>query len=212
MFYDERVTEHDWQQDAELLARWRSGDNRAGERLYDRHAPAVMRFFRNKLPDQAEELTQQTFLALIESQARIQAGVTVRAFVLGIARFKLLQWLRKRSRAPFVEHEDPPAIAELAPGASTILARKREQRVLLEALRRIPLEHQIALELFYWEGLKGDEIAGVFGISPSATRSRLAKARALLEAEIAKVSGSPALSKSTITDLEAWAASIRARL
>jgi RNA polymerase sigma factor (sigma-70 family) len=206
------VTEgSNWERDAELLARWRAGDRQAGAEIYDRHAPSVARMFQNKLPEQSEELLQETFLALVESRERIQAGVTLRAFVLSIARHKLLDHLRRLARGR--EHADElGSIADLAAAPSTIVARKREQRLLLEALRRIPIEHQTALELYYWEDLKANEIATVFGISHSAMRSRLSKARQLLEQALAEQADSPELLESTLGGLEGWAAQIRAKL
>jgi RNA polymerase sigma factor (sigma-70 family) len=201
----------EWARDAELLARWRAGDNRAGSEIYDRHAPSVARFFQNKLPDLCEEMMQQTFLALVESRDRIQAGVTLRAFVLSIARHKLLDHLRKLSGGRH-DVDELGSVAALAPGASTIVAQKREQRLLLEGLRRIPIEHQTALELFYWEGLNANEIAAVFGISHSAMRSRLSKARALLEQAMAEVASTPELLASTVSGLDDWAAQIREKL
>jgi RNA polymerase sigma factor (sigma-70 family) len=201
----------DWQVDAELLEAWRGGDADAGEKLYDRHVGAVARFFQNKLPDHAEELMQQTFLALVESRDRIRAGVTFRAFLLAIARYKLLDHIGRASKGKVVDLE-VDSVAELAPGPSTIVARKREQRLLLEGLRRIPVEHQIALELFYWEGLDAKEIAEVFGISHSAMRSRMSKARSLLEQAIAALADSPDLLNSTVAGLDGWAAGIRERL
>ena len=201
----------DWAQDAELLRRWRAGDNNAGAEIYDRHAPSIARFFQNKLPEQCEEMMQQTFLALVESRDRINEGVTLRAFVLSIARHKLIDHLRKISGGRN-EAEELGSIAAIAPGASTIIAQKREQRLLLEGLRRIPIEHQTALELYYWEGLNANEIAAVFGISHSAMRSRLAKARALLEEAMAELAGSPELLASTVSGLDDWAAQIRAKL
>jgi RNA polymerase sigma factor (sigma-70 family) len=201
----------DWARDAELLRRWRAGDNKAGAEIYDRHAPSLARFFQNKLPDQCEELMQQTFLALVESRDRINEGVTLRAFILSIARHKLIDHLRKISGGRG-EAEELGSIAALAPGASTVVAQKREQRLLLEGLRRIPIEHQTALELYYWEGLNANEIATVFGISHSAMRSRLAKARALLEQAMAELATTPEVLASTISGLDDWAAQIRAKL
>jgi RNA polymerase sigma factor (sigma-70 family) len=201
----------DWGHDVELLRRWRSGDNRAGSEIYDRHAPSVARFFQNKLPDLCEEMMQQTFLALVESRDRIQDGVTLRAFVLAIARHKLIDQLRKMSGGRH-EAQELGSIAALAPGASTIVSQKREQRLLLEGLRRIPIEHQTALELYYWEGLNANEIAAVFDISHSAMRSRLSKARALLEQAMAELATTPELLASTVSGLEDWAAQIRAKM
>jgi RNA polymerase sigma factor (sigma-70 family) len=201
----------DWQIDVRLLDAWRNGDAEAGEQLYDRHVDAVARFFRNKLPDQADELMQQTFLVLVESRDRIREGLTVRAFLLGIARNKLLKCLEKKANNRVINHE-ADSVFDLSPGASTIIARKREQRLLLEGLRRIPIEHQIALELFYWEGMSAAEIADVFSISHSAMRSRMSKARALLEAQMAKLSESSELLDSTVAGLDGWAAGIRERM
>lgn len=199
----------EWARDAELLERWRSGDKRAGVEIYNRHAPAVVRFFQNKLPEQCEELMQQTFLALVEHRDRIKEGVTLRAYVLAIARNKLIDHLRRHaSHGP---HEELGTIEELAPGASTIVAQKREQRLLLEGLRRIPIEYQIILELSYWEGLNANEIAPIYCISHSAMRSRLAKARQVLEQTMAEIAASPELLESTIAGLDEWAEQIRNR-
>ena len=212
MLYHRCVSETgDWQVDATLLQAWRNGDAEAGEKLYDRHAGAVARFFRNKLPDQAEELMQETFLVLVESRDRIREGITLRAFLLGIARNKLLKCLDKMANNRTIDH-DADSVFDLAPGASTIIARKREQRLLLEGLRRIPIEHQIALELYYWEGLSAAEIADVFGISHSAMRSRMSKARELLEAQMAKLSESSELLDSAVAGLDGWVADIRERM
>lgn len=201
----------DWHVDVALLQAWRTGDLDAGADLFDRHSGAVARFFRNKLPEQAEELMQETFLVLVQSRDRIREGITVRAFLLGIARNKLLKQLEKMANNRVVDHE-ADSVFDLAPGASTIIARKQEQRLLLEGLRRIPIEHQIALELFYWEGLSAAEIADVFGISHSAMRSRMSKARELLEAQMAKLAESSELLGSTVAGLDDWVADIRARM
>lgn len=201
----------DWQLDVELLEGWRTGDGAAGRKLYDRHADAVARFFENKVCVGAEDLTQQTFLLLVESRDRIREGLTMRAFVLGIARNVLRDHVRKLARGRDVDPE-VEAMAELAPGITTVLAHNREQRLLLTALRRLPLEHQIGLELFYWEDMDAREIAEVMGISHSAMRSRLAKARALLREAMERLAESPELLASTLDNLPHWASQVRAGL
>lgn len=196
--------------DAELLRQWRSGDNRAGAALYDQHSPTVYRLFQTKVPQEAEELTQQTFLAVVESKDRIREGSSLRAYILGIARFKLIDHLHARARNRGVAFDSQrQSLVEVEPGPSSVLARKREHQLLLEGLRRIPVEHQLALELFYWEGLKAKDIADVFGVSASAMRSRLGKARQLLEAAITKLPASAAERDSTLSGLETWAARVR---
>jgi hypothetical protein len=52
----------------------------------------------------------------------------------------------------------------------------------------------------------------VFDISHSAMRSRLSKARALLEQAMAELATTPELLASTVSGLEDWAAQIRAKM
>ena len=198
----------DHSEDRRLLERWAAGDRAAGGQLYDRHVGAVVRFFRNKLPDQTEEMVQATFLALVESHARIQDGVAIRAYLMTIARNKFINYLRRKGGGPSFDAE-LHSVADAATSASEVVAHKREQRLLLAGLRRIPVESQIALELFYWENLNAAEIAGVFEISHSAMRSRLSKARKQLEAAMAELAASPAELESTVAGFERWIDELR---
>ncbi|PRQ04338.1 RNA polymerase sigma factor CarQ [Enhygromyxa salina] len=201
----------DWELDAGLLEAWRGGDDRAGERLFNRHADAVARFFENKLPEGVDDLIQSTFLRMIEGRERIREGVAFRAFVLGIARNVLREHLRGLIRDRQVNpHVD--SMATLLPGPSTIAGDRQEQRLLLEALRRLSIDDQVILELFYWEGLKGVEIAAVMDIPASTARSRLERAREQLGKTMAAIAASPDLLRSTLEGLDGWAARLRGRL
>jgi RNA polymerase sigma-70 factor (ECF subfamily) len=203
--------QEDWQQDAALLEAWRHGDDRAGERLFDRHADAVARFFENKVRVGAEDLTQATFLRMIEGRERIRDGVAFRAFVIGIARNVLREHLRELARGRQVDPE-VECMAELAPGPSTLVGAREEHRLLIEGLRRLPIESQILLELFYWEQLKSHEIAAVLDVGASTIRGRLIAARAQLAKKMAEIAASPELLASTLAGLETWAAELQGQL
>ncbi|PCC74618.1 RNA polymerase, sigma subunit, ECF family [Nannocystis exedens] len=200
----------DWETDKALLAAWRAGESTAGRQLYERHCDAVIRVFENKLGAEAEDLIQQTFLALVRTRDALREGTTVRAYLLTTARNLLIDHLRKRGRAggPPLDLEQV-SIADLEPGPSSIIARRREQQLLLAALRAIPVEHQLALELHYWEGLPAAEIAEIVGISHSAMRSRMVRARELLHAQLRRLAETPQLVESTLDGLEKWARGIR---
>ena len=64
---------------------WGAGDLRAGDRLFRRHAPAVARFFRNKVSADLEDLLQQTFLRGLEGRHRFRGESTFCGYLLGIA-------------------------------------------------------------------------------------------------------------------------------
>ena len=197
--------------DAELLAAWVAGDKPAGERLCRRHAPAIVRFFRNKVSSPVEDLVQQTFLALLEGHERLADPSKLRGYLFGIAHNVLRGHLRELSRGRQID-EGVSSLAELDPGPTTALARKREQQLLLLALRRLPIQHQVALELYYWENLTTVEIAESLGLSESAMRSRMVRARSLLEAELGKLAESEVELHSTIERLDGWVAQIRERM
>ena len=197
--------------DAELLASWRAGQSSAGGELFARHAPAIARFFRNKVSSPVEDLVQQTFLALLEGQHRLGEPDKTRAYLFGIAHNVLRGHLRTLTRERQFD-ENVSSLAELDPSPSSALAHKREKQLLLLALRRIPVQHQVALELYYWEGLETPEIAEVLGISASAMRSRMVRARELLAAALAELADSEHELRSTLEGLDEWAAGIRGRL
>lgn len=197
--------------DAELLEAWRSGDQAAGEQLFDRHADAVARFFENKVTRGAEDLVQTAFVRMLEGRDRYRGEGSFRAFVFGVARNLLREHVRELVRLGQVD-PSVDSMAALAPGPSTVVGLRQEHQLMLEGLRHLPLDDQILLELFYWEDLSGDEIAGILGIPPSSTRRRLSEARSRLDAKMAEIAASPVLLDQTVRHLESWVADVRAHL
>lgn len=200
----------DWHTDARLLEQWRAGDQQAGAQVFTRHGDAVVRFFRNKVGfTEVEELAQETFLRLIKSREQISDGLLLRAYVLGIARRVLLEYLRKLPA--WSDRVDPEThdIASLVPGPSTIIERREELMLIVNALRRLPLEQQMLLELYYWEKFKGPELAKIMEINASTLRSRIQKARDALRNAIATCAANPELIESTLAGLDTWAEQIR---
>jgi RNA polymerase sigma factor (sigma-70 family) len=199
--------------DAELLAAWRAGDPKAGSRLVDRHFRAVYGFFRNKLGGEVEDLVQRTFLAVVKSRDVYRGDASFRTYLFAIARNELLQHFRQRGSAHVVEdlgampseHLDP----DPDPGASTILHARGEHRLLLRALRRVPLDDQIALELVYFEELGTPEVARVLGVPEPTLRGRLQRARARLHEQIEALRAEGEALRDTTVPLDDWIAGLR---
>jgi RNA polymerase sigma-70 factor (ECF subfamily) len=192
--------------DLALLERWRGGDSDAGSELFERHFDAIHRFFVNKAPADAADLVQRTFLACVEARDRFREQSSMRTFLFAIAHHELLAHWRKRARAEL----DPSisSLRDLDPSPSTLLARVAEERHLLEALRSIPFELQIALELFYWEGLTGSELAEVLGIPEGTARSRLRRGLTVLRQRLEELDRAPGRLATTLASLDGWARSI----
>lgn len=198
--------------DLKLLEAWRAGDSRSGEQLFERHFASVSRFFRNKVSGQVEDLVQQTFLACVETQERFRGESAFRTYLLGIANNVLRNHYRRHRRKEGRLDFGTMSVHDVGPGASTLLGDKREQQLLVEGLRRIPLDAQVVLELYYWENLKAREIAEVLDTPEGTIRTRIRRAKQLLEEKIAQLAASTALMRSTVSGLETWAAELRVKL
>mgnify|MGYP005853815329 CR=1 FL=1 len=198
--------------DLHLLDAWRAGDLDAGERLFLRHFPGVARFFRNKVDGDIEDLVQRTFLACLEAEPRFTGAGTFRGFLFGIARNVLFNSYRDLQRARGVVDLDDISLHDLTATPSAVAARGEEERLLLAALRRLPLQHQIVLELAYWEDLTHVEIADALGIPVGTASTRLRRAKQLLRDHLAALPAAPALRDSLLGGLDTWATALKAHL
>lgn len=195
--------------DADLLQAWADGNKSAGEELFERHFEAIARFFRNKLPadSQHEDLIQQTFLGCVEARDRFRGDASFRSFLFAIAHNQLGKHWRSRSR----DRLDFQTISafDIDPSPSVIIARDQDQRQLLLALRRIPLESQVALELHYWEAMTAAEIGEVLGVPLGTAKTRIRRAKQLLEAELHALELSGPNANLTGSGLDTWARRVR---
>ncbi len=195
--------------DHALLDAWRAGDKAAGDRLFVRHFPAVDRFFRNKVgPDSLQDLAQRTFMVCVERPDNYQRTSSFRTYLLGVAHNILREHYRAKTRHRY-QDIDAVAVVDLAVGPSTLVGAREEQRLLLEALRSVPLECQVVLELYFWERMTGPQLAAVLGVPEDTARSRLRRARLRVGEALKQLASSRALLDSTLSDLESWARSLR---
>lgn len=161
--------------DESLLDGWRAGDRACGSRLFGRYFEALRRFFGSKTALDVDDLIQQTFLALVEGQARIRRPSSFKAYLFAVARRVLCA--RYHARLRNREDIGQCSAHDLMPSPSRHLAATEEQQQLVESLRRLPLDHQISLELFYWEDMTAGEIAEVLDVPEGTVRSRIRRAR-----------------------------------
>lgn len=194
--------------DADLLRRWREGDTEAGEQLFDRHFREIHRFFRSKVASGAEDLAQQTFLACVEGRERIRDDHHFRGYLFGAARRIL--YSAYTGRGPKIDFAAQSA-ADLSPGVETANIARQDERLLLEALRRIPLDYQVALELRFWGQLRGPQLAEVLGVPEGTVRSRIRRGVIALREQIEQIEGGGEALASTRMKLDEWAEQLRAQ-
>lgn len=163
--------------DFELLQEWSRGNREAGSLLFERHVDVVRRFFANKVTDPAD-LVQCTFLACFERPEQFQGRSSFRSYLLSIARFKLYHHYRghppHRTRTQL---QTSAPLRSLDPSPSAMLGYADDERFLLQALRMIPLDLQVVLELVYWEELSGQELSEVLEIPLNTVYRRVHRAK-----------------------------------
>ncbi|MEM6991463.1 MAG: sigma-70 family RNA polymerase sigma factor [Myxococcota bacterium] len=194
--------------DFDLLEAWRAGDEQAGNALFRRHFRTLFTFFSTKIDGPVDDLVQETFLGCVRGRDRFRHDASFKAYLTTIARNRLYSYYKKRERGFDPMHSS--AVDGGASPSSVIMAGEARSK-LLAALRRIPLEFQVTLELYYWEGLKGPQLAQSLEISDHTVRSRLSRARARLREELQALAEVPAHRLETIerdADFDAWAADL----
>ena len=171
-----------------ILQRWRDGDRRAGEELCARHFDEVYRFFAHKLANDADDLTQQTFLACVKARNQFLGQSTFRTYLFSIARNQLYTRLRKLPKAEHVDLE-LSSLNELVSSPSHKLREHQEVAEVRAAMGQLPVDQQVLLELHYWHDLDATALADIYESSPGSIRVRLLRARRALRGLL----GSPAV-------------------
>ncbi len=191
-------------EDDQLLAAWREGDADAGDTLVSRYFAPICRFFRSKLGDDVDDLIQRTFLDCLHDSARFRGDGSFRSWLFSIAYRRLYDHFRERAGGTD-EEIGTRSLQDLRTSPSRAIARTEDVQLVQSALDRIAVDHRVVLELAYWEGLAGPEIAIALGIPANTVRSRLARARASLREQLAEL-GRPQLPDDRVEQLTRAAA------
>lgn len=195
--------------DMACLEAWRAGDRAAGQELFARYYDVVARFFLNKVGDASADLIQRTFLACIEGLPRFRGDGTFRSYLFAVAYRQLCRYFRDRTGG-HGELENS-SVAAMDPSISGMVVEREEMRLFLSALREIPLELQVVLELHYWEQCTVAEMAVALEIPEGTVKSRLRRGREQVRAAIERLAVNPKLADSTLRGLETWAREVRDR-
>ena len=188
--------------DLELLSAWRGGDSQAGNTLCKRHVDALYRFFRTKVSTGAEDLMQHTLTAAVEARDRFAEQSSFKSYLFGIARNLLMAEFRRRMKWEHDPDFSSQSLEDCVPSPSTALREAQERNLLTRAMRRIPVDYQIALELYYWENLTGPELATVLGLGEPGVRSRLRRAKEALREAMDGLGATTEDSRASLRQLE----------
>jgi RNA polymerase sigma-70 factor, ECF subfamily len=158
---------------SELVELLRRCDRAAFRELYARYAQPTFAFLRRlaRRHDAAEDLQQETWLAVARHASRLAPGSDLAAWIFTIARNQFRSW---RRRVP-----EPAAGAAVLQLVSASTGDPGDHD-LERALAALPEIHREILLLVGVQGLATERAADVLGIRADAARQRLARARAAL--------------------------------
>ena len=190
-------------EDRSLVEQARGGDFAALESLLAKYERQVYGLGRRILAQHqdAEEITQQTFLSVIEHLGQFRGQSQFRTWLLRIATNHALALLRKRSvrAGPSIDDQGsddtfegiphPEYIAVWRETPEEIAMRRETREIVDEALAELNEKHRVVFALRDIEGLSTRETAEILGISIEAVKVRLLRARLMLRERLTRIFG-----------------------
>src|SRR5437660_3861814 len=162
--------------DERLMLAFSQGSSEAFTELFSRYKQPIYETFRRRLtePTHAEELTQETFLALLRAATRYQPRALFRAYLYAIG-FKILRAYRRKAafRSTFFGHRNS------APDPSRQDATESALWVRRAVEKLDPVDREV-LMLREFEQLSYAEIADLLQLPLNTVRSRIFRARTAL--------------------------------
>lgn len=161
--------------DEQLMVEFCQGSREAFSELFARYKQPLFGFFRRRLADpaQAEELTQETFLALLRNCLRYEPLALFRTYLYAIS-LKILRAHRRKT-----------ALRAMLLGTQIAIRKTYEpardtELFLRQAVRKLDAQDREILLLREFEQLSYGEIAQLLKLPVNTVRSRLFRARMAL--------------------------------
>jgi RNA polymerase sigma-70 factor, ECF subfamily len=175
-------------EDGELLLRARRGDEEAFSHLFARHERAIYRYAAYMCGlDAADDIVQETFLVILRQRERVDAPQgALQGYLLGIARHIALKRLA-------VQKADLDAELSLSPGETSVnqsptpldaVTQREAVELMRAAVKALPLVYREVVVLCDLQEMDYATAAEVLVVPIGTLRSRLHRARALLESKL----------------------------
>jgi RNA polymerase sigma-70 factor, ECF subfamily len=192
--------------DEAYVRRAKAGDLAAFEQLVSRHERRVYALALRMLrQDQdAEDVTQQTFLDAMEGLAGFREEASFGTWVLRIATYAALKVIRKRRGLELVPLEaaresvaeegglpHPEYIADWRDTPERLVQHRETRRLIEEALAELDDKHRVVFVLRDLQGLSVRETARALGLTEVNVKVRLLRARLQLRERLTRSFGDP---------------------
>lgn len=155
-----------------LVERAKANDSDAFAELYQHTVTPVYRYLsaRVSAPEEAEELTQEVYLAALQGLDRFRGGdqSALFAWLFQIARNKLADHLRRRYQKPVAPLDQADLVADKAPGPEESAMVGEDAQAVREALGQLTPEQRDVMVYKYVLGYDNAETARLVGRNTNA--------------------------------------------
>lgn len=178
-----RVSESPAEHDQQLITRIAAGEREALTDLYLCYRQPLFAFLLRLTPDYglAEELLQDTLVAVWRSAHSFQGRSSVQTWLLGIARRQAHNTLRQRG-LPLADESELLTLPTRDPEPEALTLAKATRDELAAAINRLAPVHREILALTFGHELSYPELARTLGIPVGTVKSRLSNAKRTLRA------------------------------
>jgi RNA polymerase sigma-70 factor (ECF subfamily) len=161
-----------------FLEQIRAGNAQAGQRFVREHYGAIYHYLLSltRQPDQADDLTQETFLRAWRRLHTFQGRGSLRGWLYRIAHRQFLNWLQRRPVETGWDDMSAVAVPDTIAWTDAVELR--------HAIERLPLEQREVVLLHYLEGYTSSEIARIVNAPVGTVCYRLARARECLRQQL----------------------------
>lgn len=175
--------------DAELVARSLVGNSEAFGQIVGRYQSLIcsLAYSATGSLGESEDLAQETFITAWKHLRHLREAGKLRAWLCGIARNRIRDFLRRKGREPVhkaevIDAEHESVAHEPIPAEHAI--SKEEAAILWRSLERLPEVYREPLILFYREGESVERVASELELSEDAVKQRLSRGRKMLAEEV----------------------------
>jgi RNA polymerase sigma-70 factor (ECF subfamily) len=145
-----------------LILRAQQGDATALAALYQRHAPALFRYFMLRLHERtvAEDLTGEVFVKVVEGLEHYeQRGTPLAAWLFRIAHARLVDYVRRTSRRPTTALLD--SIEDPQNGPELQAAEDVDRQTLMQAIASLSDDQKLVIQLRFIESYSLEDVAHI---------------------------------------------------
>jgi RNA polymerase sigma-70 factor, ECF subfamily len=168
----------------ELLTEVALGKMDAMERFYLMHQRTVYRYALSRLSDpfDAAEILNDVMLEVWRCAGRFEGRSAVSTWLLGMARYKIIDRLRARGRQVTTGAEElPEEVEDLSPTGERVLEKTQEDQRMRQCIDKLGPNHREVVHLAFYEEWNQEQIAEFMQCPPGTVKSRMYHAKEALK-------------------------------